>query len=156
MCKMGKMLMNIDRKVRVKLTLGKVTVEIEAPPEELDQAIKRTISAITETQGQERPTSREEKRGVTCRELIERLIGEGWFDVPRSLSEVSRELARRGHFYDQTAVAHSLLDLVRSEVLVREGLPRRYTYVARKDRGIGIGQERVMMGEEGSSDVDRV
>ncbi|HDD43068.1 MAG TPA: hypothetical protein ENF79_05260 [Nitrososphaeria archaeon] len=56
------------------------------------------------------------------------MIEEGWFDQPRTLSEVVQELAKRGYHYDSTAVSHSLLDLVRERALIREGVPRRYTY----------------------------
>ncbi|MEM3803099.1 MAG: hypothetical protein QXX17_01685 [Conexivisphaerales archaeon] len=57
---------------------------------------------------------------------------EGWFSQPRSLSEVDEELGRRGYHYDRTAVSHSLTDLVREQVLSREGAPRNYRYVQKK------------------------
>ena len=38
----------------------------------------------------------------------------------------------RGYSFDVTAVAHVLLELVREEVLDREGSPRRYLYVERR------------------------
>ncbi|MEM1517557.1 MAG: hypothetical protein QXZ49_01560 [Nitrososphaerota archaeon] len=78
---------------------------------------------------------------TTCRDILERLIDEGWFSVSRSLSDVVAEIGRRGYSYDSTAIAHGLLDLVREERLVREGVPRRYTYRARQGREAVVGGE---------------
>jgi hypothetical protein len=54
---------------------------------------------------------------------------EGWFASPRLLSEVHDELSRRGYHYDRTAVAHTLVDLVREGTLFRDGSMRNYRYV---------------------------
>lgn len=127
------MVMSQD-KVKVKITIGKANVEIEASPELLEKAIKNVISALgvsqqedlTQEQVPQKPYKPPE--GHTCRTLIESIIDEGWFSTPRTLSEVVEELARRGHHYDATAVSHVLLDLVREGMLVRRGRPRRYVY----------------------------
>jgi hypothetical protein len=45
---------------------------------------------------------------------------------------VHSEMARKGYHYDRTAVAHALIDLVRENVLTREGPPRRYQYAQKR------------------------
>ena len=61
--------------------------------------------------------------------------GESWFETARSLSEVHEEIARRGYHYDKTAVSHSLTDLVRENVLFREGNMRNYSYIQKRPAG---------------------
>ena len=121
--------------IKVRITVGNSTVEIEAPPERLEEAVRQVVSAIrsagVQIEGgvQERQFQRRKgQRAVTCRKIVEDMVGEGWFLTPRSLSEVATELARRGYSYDTTAISHVLLDMVREGVLVREGEARRYLY----------------------------
>ncbi|MCL7385862.1 MAG: hypothetical protein LZ158_05845 [Thaumarchaeota archaeon] len=123
-----------QERIRVKITVGKANVEIEAPPDLLEKSIKDVMAALGVSETLE-PESEPQKRTrsaetSTCRGLVENMLKEGWFSTPRPLSEVVAELARRGHHYDPTAVAHVLLDMVREGVLVRIGRPRRYLYSA--------------------------
>jgi hypothetical protein len=73
-----------------------------------------------------------DRRFETCRGLLVTLWREGWFGSPHSLSEVHEEMSRRGYHYDRTAVAHTLVDLVREGTLFREGSMRNYRYVQRR------------------------
>jgi hypothetical protein len=57
---------------------------------------------------------------------------EGWFSTQKALSEVHEEMSRRGYHYDRTAVAHTLVDLVREGILFRDGSMRNYTYVQKQ------------------------
>jgi len=123
-----------QERIRVKITVGRANVEIEAPPELLERSVRDVISALGVSEAVE-PGSGPQRRvrpaeSSTCRALIEGILNEGWFSTPRPLSEVVSELARRGYNYDPTAVAHVLLDLVREGTLARIGRPRRYLYVA--------------------------
>ncbi len=124
-----------QERIKVKITIGKANVEIEAPPDLLERSIKEVMAALgvsntlePEPESQRRTRSAETS---TCRGLVESILKEGWFSTPRQLSEVVAELARRGHHYDPTAVAHVLLDMVREGGLVRTGRPRRYLYSER-------------------------
>ena len=129
--------MNKEEKIKVEVVIGPATVRIEAPPDKLEEAVRNAISALKTALPQlgsrlEKPMAKMEKPKrkplPTCSGLLRGLIEEGWFDQPRTLSEVVQELAKRGYHYDSTAVSHSLLDLVRERALIREGAPRRYTY----------------------------
>jgi hypothetical protein len=127
-------------KIRVEIVIGPATVRVEAPPDQIEEAVRNAVAALrsalpelgTETSlggpAMARLEKARRKPAPTCSELIRGLIEEGWFDQPKTLSEVVQELAKRGYHYDSTAVAHSLLDLVREKALVREGIPRRYVY----------------------------
>jgi len=112
---------------KIKITVGNTTVEIEAPLEGLEEAVRNVLSALrTEPPSQHRPLP--SRRSMTCRTVVQELVESGWMSAGRTLSEVVAELERRGYIYDSTAVAHVLLDLVRSGVLERVGEPRRYVY----------------------------
>ena len=69
------------------------------------------------------------KAGMTCRVLLETLWEEGYFLTQRLLAEIHEELSRRGYGYDRTAVSHSLTDMVREGILVRDGTARNYHYL---------------------------
>jgi len=135
--------MSSQEKIRIEVEIGPATVRVEAPPDKLEEAVKQVISAIkavlpeiSAEVGQVQRGERARRRmQPTCSELLRGLMEEGWFDTPRSLSEVVRELARRGYNYNSTAVSHSLLDLVRERSLSREGTPRRYVYFRSKREG---------------------
>jgi len=135
--------MSAQEKIRIEVEIGPATVRVEAPPDKLEEAVKQVISAIkavlpeiSAEVGQVQRGERARRRmQPTCSELLRGLMEEGWFDTPRSLSEVVRELARRGYNYNSTAVSHSLLDLVRERSLSREGTPRRYVYFRSKKEG---------------------
>ena len=129
--------MSKEEKIKVEVVIGPATVRVEAPPDKLEEAVRNAISALKTALPQlgsdlEKPVAKHEKPRrkplPTCSGLLRGLIEEGWFDQPRTLSEVVQELAKRGYHYDSTAVSHSLLDLVRERALIREGAPRRYTY----------------------------
>ncbi len=132
--------MSKEEKIKVEVVIGPATVRVEAPPDKIEEAVKNAISALrsafpqlgveAEKGAREMAKAERAKRRAlpTCSGLLRALIEEGWFDQPRTLSEVVQELAKRGYHYDPTAVSHSLLDLVRERVLIREGVPRRYTY----------------------------
>lgn len=59
-------------------------------------------------------------------------MGRRLFATPRGLNEVHNEMARKGYHYDRSAVAHALIDLVKENVLNRQGQARRYQYVQKK------------------------
>jgi len=47
-------------------------------------------------------------------------------------SEAHSKMARRGFHYDRTAVAHALINLVKDEILTRQGKPRRHQYTQKR------------------------
>lgn len=113
---------------KIKITVGNTTVEIEAPLEGLEEAVRNVLSALRTEPPAQQSKPQQSRRPMTCRAVVQELVENGWMSAGRTLSEVVAELERRGYIYDSTAVAHVLLDLVRSGVLERVGEPRRYVY----------------------------
>ncbi len=123
--------------IRVKMKIGDLEFEIESQEDQIQGAIDKILTTVTErlkntnlTQATERPASL--PRAETCRGIIQKLWEENWFSEPKGLDEVHTELARRGFHYDRTAVAHALVDLVKDNILTRIGKPRRYQYAQKR------------------------
>ena len=121
--------------IHVKMKVGDIEFDIECAPDQLEEAVRKILSTVTEYQ-KERAEIIERMppptRSETCKGLIQKLWTEGWFASPRGLSEVHNEMARRGFHYDRTAVAHALIDLVKDGILTRDGRARRYHYAQKR------------------------
>ena len=115
------------------MKIGDIEFEIESQEDQLQTAIDRILSTVTEKLKDARLSERvAPPRAETCKGIIQKLWEENWFSTPRGLSEVHSEMARRGFHYDRTAVAHALIDLVKDGILTREGKPRRYQYAQKR------------------------
>lgn len=144
--------------VTVKLRKGGWEVEITCPPDQLQKAVESVLSSLSSGAMPGNPPISLDKTqssaNKTCRGLILELWEESWFDKSRSLSEVHEEIARRGFHYDKTAVSHSLTDLVRENVLFREGNMRNYTYIQKRPAGSKPADENVLKINAGSESAD--
>jgi hypothetical protein len=120
--------------IHIKLKRGSWEIDLDCPEDRVTETIRNVLAGLDVPQGIPRTLDEDRPggKGVTCKWLLEEMYREGWFSQPRSLSEVDEELARRGYHYDRTAVSHSLTDLVREQLLSRDGAPRNYTYVQKK------------------------
>lgn len=121
--------------IRVKIKVGNMEFEIECQQDQLKEVVEQILSTVTEHAKEAisimEPTIRP-ARAETCKGVITQLWREGWFTTPRSLGEVHSEMARKGFHYDRTAVAHALIDLVKDNLLTRNGRPRRYRYAQKR------------------------
>lgn len=121
--------------VTVRLKRGSWEIEITCAEDRVQQAVESVLAGMTSKEPAviEQPADEEgERRFETCRGLLSTLWREGWFGSPHSLSEVHDEMSRRGYHYDRTAVAHTLVDLVREGTLFRDGSARNYRYVQKR------------------------
>ena len=120
--------------VTVKLKRGAWEIEITSPGDRVQQAVESVLKGMASKEPAlvEPEDSRPEQRRETCRGLLVTMWREGWFGTQRALSDVHDEMSRRGYHYDRTAVAHTLVDLVREGILFRDGSMRNYTYVQRQ------------------------
>ena len=116
------------------IKIGDIEFEIESQEDQIQTAVDRILTAVTERMKDTRLTERQAPppRAETCKSLIQKLWEENWFSEPRGLDDVHTELARKGFHYDRTAVAHALVDLVKDNILTRIGKPRRYQYAQKR------------------------
>lgn len=121
--------------IHVKLTIGNLEFDIECSQDQLEEAIKKILSSVSQYEKSRIEVSERISpsiRAETCKGLIRKLWLEGCFATPKALADVHSEMARRGFHYDRTAVAHALIDLVKEGVLTRNGRPRRYRYAQKR------------------------
>jgi predicted transcriptional regulator len=120
--------------IKVKMKVGNVEFEIEGTVDQTNEAVGKLLATVTEKLKETSLMTERDAapRAETCKVIIQRLWEEGWFSTPRGLNEVHNEMARKGYHYDRTAVAHALIDLVKENVLTREGAPRRYRYMQKR------------------------
>jgi len=124
--------------VTVKLKRGPWEIEITCAEDRVQQAVESVLAGMTSREPatiEELLPEQKEGRFETCRGLTVTIWKEGWFKTPRSLSEVHDEMSKRGYHYDRTAVAHTLVDLVREGTLFRDGSARNYRYVQKHPVG---------------------
>ena len=118
------------------MKIGDIEFEIESQEDQLQTAVDRILSTVTQRLKDTHFSSSERvplpPRAETCKGIIQKLWEENWFNKPKGLSEVHSEMARKGFHYDRTAVAHALIDLVKDGILTREGKPRRYQYAQKR------------------------
>ena len=117
-------------------------VEITCPEDRVKQTVENVIGGIDTNTSLKPPAvdlktpisikSNKSTEHVICRDLIELLWLVNWFNGERNLSEVDEELSRRGYHYDKTSISHSLKDLVRENILTRNGSMRNYRYVQKR------------------------
>jgi hypothetical protein len=129
-------LTELPKTITVKLKRAGWEVEITCAEDQLQSAIESVLSTL-ETKNQpsmvaSRDKSSQISQKKTCRGLVVDLWQESWFSESRSLSDVHEEISRRGYHYDRTAVSHSLTDLVRENILTRNGDTRNYTYIQKR------------------------
>lgn len=99
------------------------------------EELRREVEALKARPAEAQTVAAEHKPakgGKTCRGLLENLWTEGYFATDRSLADVHEELSRRGYNYDRTAVSHSLTDMVRENIMSRNGTMRNYRYIQKR------------------------
>ncbi len=118
--------------VTVRLKRGAWEIEITSPEDRVQQAVESVLAGMASKEPalvEAQLSEPDQRRFETCRGLLATMWREGWFALPKALSEVHEEMSRRGYHYDRTAVAHALVDLVREGTLFRDGSMRNYRYV---------------------------
>ena len=118
----------------VRLRRGSWEIEITCPEDRVQQAVESVLAGMSSKEPSliEVPEKEAEAKFETCRGLLLKMWKEGWFSSPKLLSEVHEEMSRRGYHYDRSAVAHTLVDLVRDGTLFRDGSMRNYRYVQKR------------------------
>ena len=118
--------------VTIKLKRGAWEIEITTQEDRVQQAVESVLAGMASKEPmlvESQEGEPDQRRFETCRGVIVTMWKEGWFATPRMLSEAHEEMSRRGYHYDRTAVAHTLVDLVREGMLFRDGSMRNYRYV---------------------------
>lgn len=65
----------------------------------------------------------------TIIDLVKEMKSENFFDKPRSLAEIVRELARKGHKHRPQSLSGPLIRAVRRKIIRRTGAEHKWRYV---------------------------
>ena len=113
------------------------TLEVEFTGNEIDSIMEQYFEAMPklhETIQERLPelrklriTSSLRKR-ITCREVLLRLVSEGYFDELRTMPQTCNEVRKSGFHYDRSSVSHALKELCRERVLVKSGSKRKFQF----------------------------
>ena len=117
-----------DKRVKIKLNIKGIEVEVEAEADQIKEVISNLIEGISNISMMEEDRNKE-FYASSCKEAVEKLWKEGWFQRARRLSEVYDELSRRGFNFDRSAISHALSSLTREGILTRLGRERKYEYI---------------------------
>ncbi|MEM2146808.1 MAG: hypothetical protein QW279_15700 [Candidatus Jordarchaeaceae archaeon] len=122
--------------VHIKMKVGNVEFEMDCREDRVQEMVQKVLASITEYANKAVSVPVEKQspliRADTCRDIVERLWKEGFFSEPKLLSDVHEEMIRIGYHFDRTAVSHVLRDMVRDNIITREGKPRGYLYVQKR------------------------
>lgn len=138
----------MDR-ARVVINAGEGIIEVEGPPDFVNDKLEKYKSLIRKALGSSRTVSpisepvvsgvgrqkrgrprREEPKPSTCIEALRQSLAEGFFGEPRTMGEVGKHLADTGPSYSVRAVRAGLTRLVNSDSLETSGKGRGLRYQA--------------------------
>jgi hypothetical protein len=80
--------------IKVKMKIGDIEFEIESQEDQIQTAVDRILTTVTERMKDVRFTERQAPppRAETCKSLIQKLWEENFFSQPRGLDDVHSQL----------------------------------------------------------------
>ncbi len=117
--------MKEDDEIKVKMRYGDLELEVQGDPDKVYSLLSKIVGEL----GGEHTHTPESKYKRSCKEVIEDLWREGWFEKDRKLSEVYLELSTRGYNFDKSAISHALAAMTREGKLKRLGKERKHRYI---------------------------
>jgi len=119
-------------KATIKSKTG-ATIIIEGTKEEVAKILsdfERTaaIGYAKKEISKKKIRKREEKKRITASDLIVELKEEGYFDQPRSLTEIAQILESQGYLYPTTTLSGVILGLVKKKLFGRKKVDGKWVY----------------------------
>jgi hypothetical protein len=109
-----------EAKIIVKLTTRFGQAEIEGTP----QAVQEILAGIGLMK-----SPAKQQGNKTVKILLEEMVVSGWFDHPRTLSDIKHELEKKGYDLPTSSITPVLLrDFIRKNLIDRTGTKRTYSY----------------------------
>jgi predicted transcriptional regulator YheO len=119
-------------KATIKSKTG-ASIIIEGTKEEVAKILSdfertATIGYVKEEISRRKIKKREEKKRMTASDLIVELKEEGYFDKPKSLTDIAQALESRGFIYPTTTLSGVVLGLVKRKLLGRKKVDGKWVY----------------------------
>ena len=119
-------------KATIKSKTG-ATITVEGTKEEVAKILSdfertATIGYVKESISRKKIRKREEKKRKAASDLIVELKEEGYFDRPKSLTDIAQVLENRGYLYPTTTLSGVALGLVKKKLLSRKKIDGKWVY----------------------------
>ena len=119
-------------KATTKSKTGAVIV-IEGTDHEVSSVITMiekaaTIGRVKEVATKATAVKKEQKKRMAASDLVIELKEEGFFDKPKTLSEVTRALEEKGYIYPITTLSGVMIGLVQSKLVGRKKSDGKWVY----------------------------
>lgn len=112
---------NEKEKIKVMMPSRNGRIEVEGTVENIKELLR-------ELGVYKKDLTSSEKKDTIERHILD-LIGEGFFDEPKTLPEIREKLERKGYNYPSSSIHPVLLrKFVRKDILKRTGEKRNYKY----------------------------
>jgi hypothetical protein len=117
------------------LTKDGAKITVEGTPEEISKVLNiyKTNEVVKVTESHFKKVKKE-KRGAkpTVTDTVREILAEGFFNKPKTLSEVKQALQEQGTFVPITTLSAIILGLTRNKDLRRIKQDKKWTYVRRQ------------------------
>ena len=137
-----------ENKITITIKLPYGTVEIQGQPEFVEENIPRFLKTVQTLQNElvgltpiepsadPAPTTTQPSLNLTkvyeasLKGRIHQLIDEGVLDVPTPAEKISKELEKRGYYYESRRISYELTrSFIRRNIVRRLGSRGKYQYV---------------------------
>ena len=114
----------LNPSVQIKLRIGELQVELEAPKSEIAKMVSQVIAQIPKDAAYGPVSVKRQPLKASLRKLVE----QGYLKESRRLPEIIEELRKLGYVYGSGSVSHELANMSREGLLIREGSLRHFSY----------------------------
>lgn len=111
---------------------GKMLKEHKKSLDKIEKIISKKSELISQSyEPQKSNKTKSTKSAKSISGFIKGFAEEGFFDTPKTLKEISEELARNGYHYRTTSLTHPLRNLLRKRFIGRIVVNGQWAYVKR-------------------------
>ncbi len=119
-------------KATIKSKTG-AAITIEGTKKEVSHILSQferstVISHVKAVQSKNNVIRKEQKKRMAASDLIVGLKEDGYFDKPKSLTEIASALEEKGYIYPITTLSGIMLGLVQKKLFGRKKIDRKWVY----------------------------
>jgi predicted transcriptional regulator YheO len=119
-------------KATIRSKMGAI-ITVEGTQEEVSNilaAVERAsaVRHVKEVISKAKVARKEQKKRMAASDLVVELKEDGFFNKPKSLSEIAQALEEKGHIYPVTTLSGVMLGLVQKRLFGRKKLEGKWVY----------------------------
>jgi len=119
-------------KAKIKTQSGAV-ITVEGTQQEVSRILAdferaTAVGRAKEAIAKDKTARKEQKKRIAASDLVVELKEEGYFNKPRSLTDVANTLEEKGYIYPVTTLSGVMLGLIQKKLLGRKKLKGKWVY----------------------------